>query len=143
MDFSRVSAEGRRLAGMVRRHLDDLFPVVDFQNTPPSTNEYDRHVWCKRRIDGDSAERLRIVNDAVFMGCMKDRVETVVLDDTLALATEQERTVRCLLDQCGVGVAKLAQEPAEQTARNGPRSQRVAKSRWADAPPRSAITERI
>ena len=69
------------------------------------------------------------MNDAVFMGCMKDRVETVVLDDTLALAAEQERTVRRLLDQCGVGVAKLAQEPAEQRRVNRSKRAAVAKGR--------------
>ena len=41
---------------------------------------------------------LRIVDDAVFLRCMKDRVETVVLDDTLAFAAKQKRTVRRLFD---------------------------------------------
>ena len=98
MNITWIAAEGWRLAGMIRHDFDNPFPVMHLKNAPSSTSENYRHVYRERSIDGDRAESLRSVNDSIFLRCLKDRIETVVLDDTLALTTEQQRAIGCLFD---------------------------------------------
>ena len=129
MNFACIASEAWRLTNIIGCHLDNSFLVVHLKDAPPSTDEYDRHVRGQRHVDGDRSERLPIVNDAVLLRCLKDRVEAVVLNEAFALAAKQERTVPRLLDQCGVGSPSWRRSrpnSACSTERNGPRSHRVA-----------------
>ena len=107
MDIAGIPSEDRRLTGVIWNNLNNLFSVMNLNYTPTSADKNNRQVWNERHRDGDRAKRLHIVNDAKFLRGVEDSEETVVLNQALAFAARQERAVRRLLYERGLGIAKL------------------------------------
>ena len=109
--------------------------------------EDDRHAGRQDHDDRKRSQRLAVGDDPVFLGRPEYGVEAVVLDQPLALATEEQDTVGRLFDQCHVGIAKLPEKACKHAGIDAPKwplfTERRSRGGPARTPPCSAITERI